>query len=83
MARTMDPNTATAQFFINAADNQFLNHSAKTPRDGATPCSARVVKGQGRGGQDQGGAYRQQGHAPERAAEPVTIIKATVVEEKK
>ena len=30
MARTMDPHSATAQFFINVADNDFLNHSAKT-----------------------------------------------------
>ena len=32
MARTMDPNSATAQFFINVKDNQFLN--AETARDG-------------------------------------------------
>lgn len=30
MARTMDPHSATAQFFINVADNGFLDHSAKT-----------------------------------------------------
>jgi peptidyl-prolyl cis-trans isomerase B (cyclophilin B) len=28
MARTSDPHSATAQFFINVADNAFLNHSA-------------------------------------------------------
>lgn len=28
MARTSDPHSATAQFFINIADNDFLNHSA-------------------------------------------------------
>ncbi|MCX7227141.1 MAG: peptidylprolyl isomerase, partial [Burkholderiales bacterium] len=28
MARTGDPHSATAQFFINAADNGFLNHTA-------------------------------------------------------
>jgi peptidyl-prolyl cis-trans isomerase B (cyclophilin B) len=33
MARTGDPHSATAQFFINVADNGFLNHTA--------PCSAR------------------------------------------
>ncbi|QIS08106.1 peptidylprolyl isomerase [Nocardia arthritidis] len=31
MARTNDPHSATAQFFINVADNDFLNHSAPTP----------------------------------------------------
>ncbi len=30
MARTMDPHSATAQFFINVKDNSFLNHSGKT-----------------------------------------------------
>jgi peptidyl-prolyl cis-trans isomerase B (cyclophilin B) len=30
MARTSDPHSATAQFFINVADNAFLNHSAPT-----------------------------------------------------
>ncbi|WP_040772708.1 peptidylprolyl isomerase [Nocardia pneumoniae] len=31
MARTNDPHSATAQFFINVSDNDFLNHSAQTP----------------------------------------------------
>lgn len=30
MARTSDPHSASAQFFINVADNSFLNHTAKT-----------------------------------------------------
>jgi len=31
MARTGDPHSATAQFFINTADNDFLNHKVKEP----------------------------------------------------
>lgn len=31
MARTMDPHSASSQFFINVSDNHFLNHSSKTP----------------------------------------------------
>jgi peptidyl-prolyl cis-trans isomerase B (cyclophilin B) len=31
MARTSDPNSATCQFFINVADNKFLDHKSKTP----------------------------------------------------
>jgi peptidyl-prolyl cis-trans isomerase B (cyclophilin B) len=31
MARTMEPHSATAQFFINVKDNGFLNHTAPTP----------------------------------------------------
>ena len=30
MARTSDPHSATAQFFINVADNEFLDHTAPT-----------------------------------------------------
>ena len=30
MARTSEPNSATAQFFINVADNGFLDHTAKS-----------------------------------------------------
>ena len=41
MARTSDPHSATAQFFINVADNEFLEHTAPTARAGATRCSAR------------------------------------------
>ena len=29
MARTMDPHSATAQFFINLVDNNFLNYTAE------------------------------------------------------
>ena len=32
MARTGDPNSATSQFFINTADNTFLNFKNKTPQ---------------------------------------------------
>lgn len=32
MARTQDPHSATAQFFINVADNAFLDHNSKTPQ---------------------------------------------------
>lgn len=32
MARTNDPHSATAQFFINTVDNDFLNHTSPTPQ---------------------------------------------------
>ena len=45
MARTMDPHSASAQFFINVKDNDFLNHSAKTT-DGWGYCVfGKVVEG--------------------------------------
>ncbi len=44
MARTSDPHSATAQFFINTVDNDFLD--AKNARDGwGYTVFARVVKG--------------------------------------
>ena len=45
MARTMEPHSASAQFFINSVDNDFLNHTGKTP-DGWGYCVfGRVVEG--------------------------------------
>lgn len=45
MARTPDPHSATAQFFINVADNDFLNFRAPT-QDGYGYCVfGKVVKG--------------------------------------
>jgi peptidyl-prolyl cis-trans isomerase B (cyclophilin B) len=45
MARTQDPNSATAQFFINSADNDFLNHTGKTPQGWGYAVFGRVVEG--------------------------------------
>ena len=45
MARTRDPHSATAQFFINVADNDFLNHRGKTPRGWGYAVFGRVVEG--------------------------------------
>ena len=45
MARTSDPNSATAQFFINLKDNAFLNHTAKTPRGWGYTVFGRVTDG--------------------------------------
>lgn len=45
MARTQDPHSATAQFFINVTDNDFLNHTAKTPQGWGYTVFGRVVEG--------------------------------------
>ncbi|MBI2296146.1 MAG: peptidyl-prolyl cis-trans isomerase [Betaproteobacteria bacterium] len=45
MARTSDPHSATAQFFINAADNDFLNHTAQTAQGWGYCVFGRVVHG--------------------------------------
>jgi peptidyl-prolyl cis-trans isomerase B (cyclophilin B) len=45
MARTMDPNSATAQFFINTSDNAFLDHRAKNMRGWGYAVFGKVTKG--------------------------------------
>lgn len=45
MARTPDPDSATAQFFINAADNDFLNHRSKTPQGWGYAVFGKVTQG--------------------------------------
>jgi peptidyl-prolyl cis-trans isomerase B (cyclophilin B) len=45
MARTSDPHSATAQFFINVVDNDFLNHSAPTPSGWGYCVFGRVTEG--------------------------------------
>ena len=46
MARTSDPDSATAQFFINVGDNDFLNHSAPTAQGWGYCVFGKVVEGQ-------------------------------------
>lgn len=45
MARTNDPHSATAQFFINVADNEFLNHKAPSAQGWGYAVFGKVVKG--------------------------------------
>lgn len=46
MARTGDPHSATAQFFINVADNGFLNHTAISAQGWGYAVFGKVVSGQ-------------------------------------
>jgi peptidyl-prolyl cis-trans isomerase B (cyclophilin B) len=46
MARTQAPHSATAQFFINVADNGFLNHTAPSPQGWGYAVFGKVVGGQ-------------------------------------
>lgn len=45
MARTGDPHSATAQFFINVADNSFLNHRDTTTAGFGYAVFGKVIKG--------------------------------------
>lgn len=46
MARTMDPNSATSQFFINLTDNKTLDHTGKTMGGWGYAVFGKVIKGQ-------------------------------------
>ena len=46
MARTMEPHSASAQFFINASDNDFLNHSGKNVQGWGYAVFGEVIEGQ-------------------------------------
>lgn len=45
MARTSDPHSATAQFFINVANNAFLNHTAPTMQGYGYTVFGKVIEG--------------------------------------
>ncbi len=45
MARTMDPHSATAQFFINLVDNDFLNHSEPSMQGWGYCVFGKVIEG--------------------------------------
>ena len=45
MARTNEPHSATSQFFINVADNDFLNHTSPTSRGWGYAVFGKLVSG--------------------------------------
>lgn len=45
MARTNDPHSATAQFFINVVDNHFLNHRSRTTSGWGYTVFGKVIEG--------------------------------------
>ena len=45
MARTMDPHSATSQFFINTKDNAMLDHTSPDPRGWGYAVFGKVISG--------------------------------------
>ena len=78
MARTSDPNSATAQFFINTVDNKFLNHSGKTMQGWGYAVFGKVVEGMETVDKIAGVKTGNKGPYQNVPVEPVTIVKATV-----
>ena len=74
MARTSDPHSATAQFYINLVDNKMLNYTSSTPDGFGYAVFGKVVAGQAV--VDKIAAVKTNQSVP---LEPVVIIKATRV----
>ena len=79
MARTSAPHSATAQFFINAADNEFLNFKSETPQGWGYAVFGRVVSGQDVVDAIEKVRTGNRGGHADVPLEDVTITRATVV----
>lgn len=79
MARTMDPHSATAQFFINVADNAFLNHTSKTPQGWGYAVFGKVIEGKEVVDAIKAVPTTTKGYFEDVPSEPVKIIKAEVI----
>ena len=66
MARTSDPHSATAQFFVNVADNDFLDHKGPSPQGWGYCVFGKVVAGQDVVDKIKGVATGEQRLPPER-----------------
>jgi len=79
MARTSAPHSATAQFFINAADNEFLNFKSETPQGWGYAVFGRVVSGQDVVDAIEKVRTGNRGGHADVPLDDVTITRATVV----
>jgi len=80
MARTNDPHSATAQFFINVSNNDFLNHTAPTAQGWGYAVFGKVVEGQDVVDKIRGVKTGNAGFHQNVPTEDVVIEKATVIE---
>lgn len=80
MARTNAPHSATAQFFINVVDNDFLNFSSPTPQGFGYAVFGKVVEGTEVIEKIKGVRTGSSGFHQDVPLEDVIIEKATIVE---
>jgi peptidyl-prolyl cis-trans isomerase B (cyclophilin B) len=80
MARTQDPHSATAQFFINVANNDFLNHTAPTAQGWGYAVFGEVVEGKDVVDKMKGVATGNSGFHQNVPTTDVIITKAAVIE---
>ncbi len=81
MARTMDPHSATAQFFINVKNNAFLDHTAKNANGWGYAVFGKVTKGHSVVNKIKGVETGRHGMHDDVPKEPIEIIKAEIIEE--
>ena len=80
MARTRDPHSATAQFFINVKDNSFLDHRSKDPQGWGYAVFGKVIRGQDVVDQIAAVKTGSRGYYEDVPMQPVIIKRATIVE---
>lgn len=78
MARTSDPHSARAQFFVNLKDNGFLDHTAQTPQGWGYAVFGKVVEGMDVVDAIAGVETGRHGPFSDVPKTPVVIQKATV-----
>ena len=79
MARTQAPHSASAQFFINTKDNDFLNHTSPSLHGWGYAVFGKVVEGQDVVDQIENVATKRHGYHDDVPVEPVIIEKAEIV----
>ena len=79
MARTSAPHSATAQFFINATNNTFLNHSSESPQGWGYAVFGKIVDGKDVVDQIERVATGNRGGHGDVPVEDVLILKAVEV----
>lgn len=80
MARTNEPHSATAQFFINTKDNNFLDFKSQTPQGWGYAVFGEVIQGQNVVDQIEKVATGSKNGHDDVPLAPVEIIKAVVLE---
>jgi peptidyl-prolyl cis-trans isomerase B (cyclophilin B) len=78
MARTNEPHSASSQFFINVADNSFLNHTGKNSQGWGYAVFAKVTDGMDIVNKIKAVSTENNGPHGDVPIDSVTIVKITI-----